>query len=78
MSSGQQVPSVGRIVHYVYGDRHCAAIITDAEPNLDIGGEPAICLTVFLPNEESFTSVAAYDATCQGGTWHWPEFVPPK
>lgn len=30
----EQVPSVGRIVHFVYGDAHVPAIITD--PNFAI------------------------------------------
>jgi hypothetical protein len=29
MSKGEQAPSVGRVVHFVYGNQHIPAIITD-------------------------------------------------
>lgn len=78
-----QVPSVGRVVHYVYGDKHYPAIITD--PDFAVDRNPTDphtgsyqALTVFLPTEPPFTTVAHEDATAAPGTWHWPEFVPPK
>lgn len=76
----EQAPSIGRVVHYVYGDKHCAAIITDPAPVLPegdalFGGQS---LVVFPPNFESFTAIALHDEAGAPATWHWPEFVPPK
>lgn len=77
----EQVPSVGRVVHFMYGDEHYAAIITVVssrlrdEHDLDISGQS---LTVFPPMEPPFTTVAPFDANCAPATWHWPEYVPAK
>ncbi len=72
----QQVPSVGRVVHFMYGDRHVPAIITD--PAYDIGdGHPTEqALTVFPVNEQPFTTVAHQGSDGASATWHWPEYVP--
>lgn len=71
MSKPQQVPSVGRVVHYVYGDRHVPAIITDPANGLTVH------LTVFPVGEPPFTDLAGHDEDGKsGGSWHWPEFVP--
>ena len=73
----EQVPSVGRVVHFVFGDRHVPAIITD--PAFDVEGQPTgQALTVFPIGEPPFTTVAHQDASDapEGGTWHWPEYVP--
>jgi hypothetical protein len=74
-------PSVGRIVHFVYGDQHCAALITDANYQVDrnptdphTGSYQA--LTVFPPMESPFTTVASLDPNGAPATWHWPEYVP--
>jgi hypothetical protein len=74
-----QVPRVGRVVHFVYGNVHCAALITavdfhvpDPIGGVDIVGE---ALTVFPPNEAPFTVVTSEGTS--SGTWHWPEMVPP-
>jgi hypothetical protein len=69
----QQVASIGRMVHFVYGDRHVPAIITDPANGI------TVYLTVFPVGEEPFTDLAAHDEeTKQGGTWHWPEYVPSR
>jgi hypothetical protein len=76
----EQVPSVGRVVHFVNGDVHCAALITDPEPVLP-DGDPLSggqSLVVFPPNIESFTNIALFDPAFAPATWHWPEHVPAK
>jgi hypothetical protein len=76
----EQVPSIGRVVHFVYGDVHCAAFITDPAPVLP-DGDPLSggqSLVVFPPNLESFTTIAVFSADAAPATWHWPEHVPAK
>lgn len=70
----QQVPSVGRVVHFVNGDQHVPAIITDPGEHAD----SMQALTVFPPNEPPFTTVAPRSDDGTPATWHWPEFVAPK
>lgn len=77
----QQIPSVGRIVHYVMSDgRHLPAIITkvwqeNATPqtacNLQIFGDAST-----MDSQPVFdrTSVSQGDGP---SLWHWPEFVAP-
>lgn len=77
-----QVPSIGRVVHYVaYGTpggeyeagAHRAAIIT-AAPHQD---RTSLC--VLNPTGLFFKEDIGYDPTGTiPGTWHWPEYVPPK
>jgi hypothetical protein len=69
----QQVPSIGRMVHFVYGNAHVPAIITDPANGLTVH------LTVFPVGDLPFTDLAGQDEDGKaGGTWHWPEFVPNK
>lgn len=68
----QKVPSIGRVVHFVYGEKHYPAIITD--PDWHGGGEQS--LTIFPPQSEPFWDVASFDADAKPGTWHWLEYVP--
>ena len=74
----EQVPSIGRVVHFVNGLQHQAAIITDPAPRLPDGdplfGGQSLC--VFPPNYESFTTIALHDEAGAPATWHWPEYVP--
>jgi hypothetical protein len=76
----QQVPAIGRVVHFVYGSRHIPAIITD--PAFEVAGYPTDkikqALTVFPVGEPPFTTIANYDEHCISSTWHWPEYVPAK
>lgn len=55
----KQQPSIGRVVHFVNGDQHVPALITD--PNHNDQGECAL--------------VAAFDPEGAPATWHWPEYV---
>lgn len=78
----QQQPSIGRMVHFVYGDKHVPAIITDPDFAVPEGAGELIAqaLTVFPVGEPPFTTVATQDTTEApiGGTWHWPEYVPAR
>lgn len=71
-------PSIGRIVHFVYGEHHFAAIITDPAFTVREPDRPTWegqALTVFPPGAAPWTTVAHYDAAGTPGSWHWPEFV---
>jgi len=82
----EQVPSIGRVVHYVaYGTpggefpagAHRAAIITEVDakdtPIMSVG------LAVLNPTGLFFHRGVLMDpAGQQPGTWHWPEYVPAK
>lgn len=82
-----QVPSIGRIVHYVLpaGQHRPAIIVHVWSPGHFMGTSQ---LQVFcdgdggayndgLPNVVWRTSVVHDEETKAPGTWHWPEFVPP-
>lgn len=77
----EQVPSIGRVVHFVYGDQHHAAIITAVSSRLrgddgtDLEGQT---LLVMPPMEQPYSTVAAHDAEFAPATWHWPEYVPAR
>lgn len=73
-----QVPSVGRIVHYVaYGTpggeyaegAHRAAIITE----LGVNGQCA--LAILNPTGMFFNECVPHGEHLAPGTWHWPERV---
>lgn len=70
----QQTPSVGRIVHFVNGDQHVPAIITDPGEQADSEQH----LTVFPVDAPPFTTVASHSTEATPATWHWPEYVPAK
>lgn len=88
----KQVPSVGRVVHYVaYGTpggefpagAHRAAIITEvyANPTREdpdhLSTDVGLC--VLNPTGQFFNRHIPFDLTGQApGTWHWPEYVPAK
>lgn len=78
----EQVPSIGRVVHYVYKGQHCAAVITDPAYlvyNVEEAPIAKVALTVFFPMEPlPMVAVADYSADPVPGTWHWPEYVPAK
>ena len=75
----EQTPSVGRIVHYVYGDKKYPAIITDpAFVVHNVEDTPVVktALTVLIPMEPwPMVTVADLDPAGAPGTWHWPERV---
>ena len=71
-----QMPSIGRIVHYVLEDgTHTAAIITA------VWGKECINLTAFPANECHLITVTSRmldEETKNRFTWHWPEVVEDK
>jgi hypothetical protein len=74
-----QMPSIGRIVHYVsYGtpggefpSEHRAAIIAGVPEDAE---ENTVDLVVFNPQGLFFNRVP-WSFEPKGGTWHWPELV---
>ena len=70
-----QVPSVGRVVHFVYGDQHVPALIV--VPQVWSAEHPAVGLYV-MTMDHQFTVYAHYDESGAPATWHWPEHVPAK
>jgi len=81
---GAQVPSVGRIVHYVsygtpggeYGKECRAAIITEVSPESKGEGQEIIGLCVLNPTGQFFNRGCVHSETEHvGGSWHWPERV---
>jgi hypothetical protein len=72
----EEIPTVGRIVHYVaYGTpggefaagAHRAAIITAVD------GIDTVGLCVLNPTGMFFNLVVPHDGAGGPGTWHWPE-----
>ena len=67
--------SIGRIVHFVYGDKHVPAIIIDPEVFDADSKSIGQGLQVFTM-AHSFTTVSDHDPdTHAPATWHWPERV---
>jgi hypothetical protein len=84
----EQVPSIGRIVHWVtYGSprgeypsgEHRAAVITEVYQDGASGMLQAVGLCVLNPTGQFFNRNVPYEASGTiAGTWHWPEHVPPR
>jgi len=70
-------PSVGRIVHFMYGDQHYAAIITACHSDASENYQGSQTLYVLPPMNPPFLTGARYDPDAAPATWHWPEHVPP-
>ncbi len=78
----QQVPSVGRVVHYVaYGTPGgefpsgiCRAAIITAIPD----ESHLVSLFILNPTGMFFNEEVRFSPNNEPGTWHWPEYVPPK
>ena len=65
-------PVIGQVVHYVYGERHVPAIVTN--PAFAAEGQPVgQAMTVFPVGELPFTDVAYYSPSGASATRHWPE-----
>jgi hypothetical protein len=70
-----EVPTVGRIVHYVsygtpggeYGRECRAAVVTEVETMTIVG------LAVLNPAGMFFNRGVEHSDENVGGTWHWPE-----
>lgn len=75
MEPKKQTPSIGRVVHFVYGDKHVPALIIDPAWASSEGQADSQALAVFTASDPPFTMIAQYDPDCAGGTWHWPEYV---
>jgi hypothetical protein len=84
----KQVPSIGRMVHYVaYGTpggeyaagAHRAAIIVEV-PEVEAGANEglAVKLAVFNPTGIHWNTAWFDETGTRPGTWHWPEYVPAK
>jgi hypothetical protein len=76
----EQVPSVGRVVHYVSASGACRpALIIDARDHTDDG---TIDLYVMQYSAEGGAKQAIQVKHDEGYkdhfTWHWPEYVPAK
>lgn len=78
MAEREQVPSVGRIVHYMsygtpggeYAHACRAAIVTEMHEHNVVG------LAVLNPTGAFFNTEVPWDEDLKpGGTWHWPERV---
>lgn len=79
----QQIPSVGRIVHYVsYGTpggeytSECRAAVIAAVPTAVWEGDAQpVDLVVFNPTGLFFNCCPQDEDTKRGGTWHFPERI---
>ena len=61
-------PTIGRIVHYVVGSAHHAAVIAH------VFTETCVNLAVFDFNGTPYSRTSvAYSEEAQDGSWHWPE-----
>ncbi len=89
--AADQVPSIGRIVHYrshgtpirpdgsqAYTSQCRAAIITELTGETVHDGGACVSLCVLNPTGQFFNQHVCQDETAddrRGGTWHWPERV---
>lgn len=71
-------PSIGRIVHYVNGARHYAAMITEVRAGT--WGSTAVDLVFFPPLHDGVfddpivrRSCVPFDERGMHDTWHWPK-----
>jgi hypothetical protein len=63
-------PSVGRIVHFVDGITHYAALV------VAVWSDTCVNLVIFAGNgDQMFRSSITRDDTASSETWHWPERV---
>jgi hypothetical protein len=73
-SKEPQLPSIGRIVHYVQQEANetkCrAAVITEVDDSRD-----GVGVFVMAPSTRFFYRDVRYDEGKGPDTWHWPERV---
>ena len=70
MSETKWAVEVGSRVHFVNGDEHVPAVVTDPANGLTVH------LTVFPVGDQPFTGLFGYDKDGAPATWHWPEWTP--
>ncbi len=70
-----QLPSIGRIVHYLIADRSVAAII------VDVYDATTVALRLLLPPSLNTLTDSLVESAFEGeseGCWRWPPFVQGK
>lgn len=75
--TAQQMPSIGRAVHYVLDSgAHRPAVIVDVYSAASVA---LIATTKISDQVGRFVEVdpCEYDEHASAGSWHWPEYVPP-
>ena len=73
----EQVPSVGRVVHFVA--RNGVHVPADICGVFEDNGTVALFIKDHTLGETRFEPGVSFDATGQQpGSWHWPEYVPAK
>ncbi len=71
----EQVPSVGRVVHYIdTNGKHYPATVVDVYEFAE--GQYSLVLFAMIPPKADF--IPDVHQGTGVGSWHWPEYVPAK